>query len=491
MSISFNQVPNGILVPFVAMEFDNSAANQGPALLAYRALIIAQKIAAGSATADTLVRVTSESQAIAYCGRGSMGHRMAKAFLRLNKQTELWILVVADNGAGVAATKTLTVTGPATAAGTISIYIGEDVVQVGVASGDAQNTIAAAINAAIAANGDLSVTSGVATNVVTLTARNKGVAGHDLPVRVNYQDGEALPAGVTVAVANAVSGITNPVLTNGIAALGDIWFHVVAHPYYDATSLTALEAEATRRVGPMVSIDMNMITSAPGSVSGLGTLGDSRNSEHGCIVGQPGENPMVPPCEFAAATAAIVAMAGSADPGRPFQTLAYTGFKAPKDADLFTVLERNQMLGDGISTTSVAAGGVIQIDRMVTTYQLNAVGAPDPSYKDLATRLTLMYFRYSLRVRFQQKFPRHKLAGDDVRPPAGQAVVTPKIAKAECIAWFKEMQDVLFLGENLAQFKRDLVVVRNGQDPNRLDMLVPPDVINQLIVTAAKIQFRL
>jgi phage tail sheath gpL-like len=491
MSISFNSIPNNILVPLVAMEFDNTRANQGPALLAYRALLVAQKIAAGSAAANSLVRVTSEAQAIAYCGRGSQGHRMAKAFLRLNKQTELWILVLEDNGAGVAATKTITVTGPATAAGTIYLYVGEDLVQVAVAAGDTANNIAAAINAAINAAGDLPLTSAVATNVVTTTARNKGVAGQDQPLRVNYQDGEALPAGVGIAIANVTAGITNPVLTSGIAALGDTWFHVVAHPYYDATSLAALEAEALRRVGPMVSIDMSLITSSPGTVSGLGTLGDSRNSQHSCIVAAPGENPMVPPCEFAAACAAIVAAAGSADPGRPFQTLALTGFKAPKEADLFTQLERNQLLGDGISTTSVAAGGVMQLERMVTTYQTNAVGAPDTSYRDLTSILTLMYFRYSLRLRFQQKFSRHKLANDGVRPSAGQAVVTPKIAKAECIAWFKEMSEELFLGEGLAQFKRDLQVVRNATDPNRLDMLVPPDLINQLIVTAAKIQFLL
>ncbi len=36
-------IPSGLRVPFNAVEFDNSQAQQGPALLAYRALLIGQK----------------------------------------------------------------------------------------------------------------------------------------------------------------------------------------------------------------------------------------------------------------------------------------------------------------------------------------------------------------------------------------------------------------------------------------------------------------
>jgi phage tail sheath gpL-like len=35
------------------------------------------------------------------------------------------------------------------------------------------------------------------------------------------------------------------------------------------------------------------------------------------------------------------------------------------------------------------------------------------------------------------------------------------------------------------------VVERNAADPNRLDFLLPPDLINGFIVGAANIQFRL
>ena len=45
------------------------------------------------------------------------------------------------------------------------------------------------------------------------------------------------------------------------------------------------------------------------------------------------------------------------------------------------------------------------------------------------------------------------------------------------------------LVEGIDRFKADLVVERNASDPNRLDFLLTPDLINQFIVGAAKIAF--
>lgn len=162
----------------------------------------------------------------------------------------------------------------------------------------------------------------------------------------------------------------------------------------------------------------------------------------------------------------------------------------PAEADLFTLTERNLDLYDGIATSKVAAGGVVQIERLITTYKTNAAGGVDTAYLDATSVLTLMYLRYSFRQRILARYPRHKLASDGTRFGAGQAVITPKIAKAEAIGWFREMEEK-GLVEGFDQFKRDLVVERNASDVNRLDFLLPPDLINSLMVTAASIQFRL
>jgi hypothetical protein len=47
------------------------------------------------------------------------------------------------------------------------------------------------------------------------------------------------------------------------------------------------------------------------------------------------------------------------------------------------------------------------------------------------------------------------------------------------------------LVENLAAFKSHLLVERDPNDPNRLNVLYPPDLINQLRIFAVLAQFRL
>ena len=493
MAISFNSVPSNLRIPFVAVEFDGSKAQQGPALLAYKALLVGQKLAAGTFTADTINKVSNIDQVITGGGRGSILHRQALAWFASNRSTELWIGVLADNGAGVAATGTIVVAGPATAAGTIALYLGGVRITVGVNNGDASTAIATAIGAAINANLDIPVTASVATSTVTITFRHKGLVGNSYDVRHSFNFGESLPAGVTLtitAVGAVVAGTTNPLLTNLIAAMADTWFEVWSHPYTDATSLTAIEGELLTRWGPMRQQGGIAVTSASGNFSTLSALGAGRNSAFSVIVAQTGQTPLTPPMEFAAETAALMAFYGAADPARPFQTLAMSNALATLETDQFDINERNLLLFTGIATTRRVTGGGVQLERMITTYETSPSGASDTAYLDATTVLTLIYLRYSFRVRMQTKYPRHKLANDGTRFGSGQAIMTPKLGKAEAITWFREMEE-LGLVENFDQFKRDLDVERSQTDPNRLEFLLPPDIINQLIVTAAQIQFRL
>jgi len=68
--------------------------------------------------------------------------------------------------------------------------------------------------------------------------------------------------------------------------------------------------------------------------------------------------------------------------------------------------------------------------------------------------------------------------------------VTPMVIRSELIALFREWEEA-GLAEGFEQFKTDLIVERNGSDPNRVDAIIPPDVINQFRVFAGQVQFRL
>lgn len=168
MAISFNQIPQKVYTPLFYAEVDNSAANTTADDM--QSLIIGPMLESGKATAGELTYVSSAEKAAELFGQGSILHRMVAAYRNQDSTGTLYVMPVEDPSSGVAATKTVTVTGTASAAGTISLYVGFDLVQVGVSSGDTESDIAGNVMAAINAEADLPVTASAELGVITLTS---------------------------------------------------------------------------------------------------------------------------------------------------------------------------------------------------------------------------------------------------------------------------------------------------------------------------------
>lgn len=488
MSISFNSIPLDLRTPGQFLEFDASRATSGAGVQPQRILVIGQTLPAGLATAGQPVRIATADQAVQQFGRGSMLALMFAVFLTANPTGEAWGLPLADNAAGVAATKTVTLTGAATAAGTINLYIGGARVQAAVASAATVTTVATALAAAVNAAPDLPVTAASAAGVLTLTCRHKGEAGEALDVRLNYNTGDVTPAGLTAVVAAGTTGTGNPDVTAAFTAIGDDWFNTFVNPYTDAANLAVIETELADRFGPMKMIDGFAYGYKSAAFGDLAALGSSRNSPHssiGGLKGCPTWSPVV-----AASYAGVCSYYGAIDPARPFQTLPLPGVAAPMVSDRFDRTERDLLLRDGVSTFTVDAGGQVLIERPITTYQTNAYGLPDTAYLDVNTLLTLSYLRFSMRARIASKYGRHKLANDGTLFGPGQAIVTPKVIKAELISLFRDWE-ALGLVEDVTQFIADLIVERDANDPRRLNALIPPNLVNQLLTFAGQVQFRL
>jgi phage tail sheath gpL-like len=197
-----------------------------------------------------------------------------------------------------------------------------------------------------------------------------------------------------------------------------------------------------------------------------------------------------PTWNWAAAYAAKAARALLNDPARPLQTLELeTCLPAPKH-QRFDKAQCNNLASVGLATQSTNANNIPAIMRESTTYQKNLYGQLDDAYELVPTLATLAALFRSQRHAITSKYPRHKLADDGTRFGAGQAIVTPKIIKAELIAQYRFDE---FLGrvENAQAFKQNLIVERDPNDPNRVNVLYPPDLINQLRIFAVLAQFRL
>ena len=487
MPIDFLQIPTTIRTPGSYVEFDNSRAT-GLLDLPQKMLILGQRLSTGETAKEVLVRVTSVDNADAQFGYGSMLARMCKAAISQNGYSELWAVASDDAGAAVAATGTLTFTGPATAAGTLSLMIGGVRVRLAVAKDDTADEVAAAVETAINAASELPVTASAALAVVTLTARNKGEVANYLDLRHSYYLGEKLPAGIGLAIVAMASGSANPDLTAAIAALADQQFHHIICPYTDTANLTVLETELEDRWGPLKQNEGWMYSAVSGTQATMSTFGGTRNEKLFSIQGT-GKSP-TPPEICAALYGATAAYYLNNDPARPLQTLRLKGMLPPAASEQLTQAERNILLWDGISTYMIDKSGDCFIERAITTYQTNALGIADPSYLNLNTIATLSWIREQVRARISQRYPRHKLADDNFRGAAGQAVVRPKDLRAELVALFAEMERAGMV-ENLNQFEQDLIVERNESDRSRVDARMSPDLVGQFHIFAGQVQYLL
>ena len=499
MAISFNNIPDDIRTPGNYAEVDNSRALKGLAQNPHKALIIGQKTSDGASPVNVIKQITSDGLADGFFGTGSILARMCNTFKANNPNTELHAIALSISAAaGVRASGLIKFESglSATAAGTYYLMINGQKCYVAITSAWSVTDVCAAIVATINSMDvlpcDATVSaSDVGSDHVMLSAKLSGTLGNQIDVRANYYTGQSNPAGWSE------NGITHTALSGGSTDpdLGDAWavieneqYHYIIQPYTDASNLGEIEQELEDRFKPLEDLQGHGFTSYRGTQAQCTTLGNGRNSPHNTIHGLYG-SPTCPE-EIAAALGAVAAWNLNNDPARPLHTLKLKKVLAPDVVDRFSRAERDILLYDGIATNIYDSSGNVLIERCITTYQTNALGVTDPSYLDIQTLATLGEIRYQYKTRMVNRFiiPRMKLADDTFPVQPGTNVVTPRTIKQEIIALFTELQEKALI-ENLSDFVDNLIVERDSSDVNRVNVLLPPDLINQFRVLATSIQF--
>jgi phage tail sheath gpL-like len=493
MAISFNNVPTTIRTPNVYLEVDNSRALQGLVQNPHKVLIIGQKITAGTKAVDTIQEITNDNLANGYFGTGSMLARMCNVFKANNPNTELHAIALSNNG-GVAASTLLCFSAgmSITTAGTYYLLCNGKAVDVAMTLAWSVTDVASAIVTAVnlSTNSDIPFTATTdATSNVVFAAANSGTQGNYLDVRANYFAGQSNPLGLAVSGFTGWSGgAVDPDLDDAWAVIDGEQYQYIVQPYIDATNLTSLEGELSDRFQPLEDLQGQAFGAVRATQASATTLGNSRNSLHNCLMAA-NDSPNAPE-EWAAAFGAVASGKLNVDPARPLHFLQLGNILPPPIANRFTRAERDILLYDGIATWITDSSDNVLIERSITTYQSNALGTPDPSYLDVQTPATLAEIRFQYKTRMQNRFiiPRFKLADDDFPVQPGTNVVTPRTIKEETIALFTLLRDIGLI-ENLDDFIENLVVERNTSDVNRVDVLLPPDLINQFRVLAGLVQF--
>lgn len=486
--ITFNEIPYDWLKPGAFVEVRPNYDRVGLLPFPARALLMVQKLATGSADVATLYRITSPEQGTPLFGAGSIGEAMVRSFKRANKTSDVYAIALADAGAGAAAAGTFTFTGPATAAGTVALTVGDQRVLVAVAANDTATQIATAAAAALTAATGLAVTAAAVDEVVTVTARHKGVVGNAIHLAVNSRIDDVMPAGVTCAVVAMTGGATNPDVGTLLDAVATEWFTDIVVPWDDATSLAALAADLAARYQAMGKKDAHAYVGGRGTFGQLTTLGGLTNSPHLSIIGA--KNSPSPPWAWAAALAGVATFQLANDPARQLRGLALPGIGAPQVADRFTDDEQDLALKGGISTFNVLADGTVTIDRVVTTYKLSSLNVPDRAWLDVMVPKTMTRIRWDWASYVSTTYPRHKLADDDaVAAHNSDAVVTPRRMHGSWAARCKEYERAGWI-EGAKETVAQSSFVRDADDRSRLNANQQVRIIGNLMVLAAALEFQ-
>jgi phage tail sheath gpL-like len=496
--VSFNHIQPNWKIPGTSVEVDPSLA--GTPTSPKFALLMGYKLATGTAPSNAPIAVGTQVAADTYFGRGSMLSRMFNKFFALTAGVPIFCLPLDAPSAGTAATGTITVATAPTAAGVLDLYIGGQNVNVAIGATDTTSTVATNIAAAINAALDLPVTAAAAAAVVTLTCKFKGADGNDIRIEdslLGFYGGEIMPAGLSLTYSGSnflTTGTGVPTWTTAIANLGDAAYRWAALPFSDTGSYTSFDTEFgfsdSGRWGWIRQTYGEVFSGHRDTYANLMTWGPTNNSAVISPMAWEVATP-APMWECVAAYTARAAGAFAIDPARPLQTLTLDGILLAPKASRFNKTQLNALAQVGLAIQGdLAATGVTQILREQSSYQKNSQGIADNAYEVITTLETLAEIFTRLRQAISNKYPRSKLANDGTRYGPGQAIVTPNVIKAELISEYRQMEyDGLV--ENADLFTANLIVVRSSTDPNTVECVYPPDIVNQLRRFNVLAQFRL
>lgn len=496
--MSFIQsIPPNFKVPLVGIEVDPSLA--GTPVQNLEALLVGYALTTGSAQPNVPVLVGRLDDARTLFGDGSMLARMFERYFAVDQGTPIVCLPIPEPSAGVAATGTITFTATNASAGTLYLYVAGQRVPVSVANGDTAAQIATKATAAIMAVTSLPVTAVAASGVVTVTAKHKGLSGNEIRLEdsvLGVNGGEVVPGGVTIAYSTGnvlASGAGVPDFSTAIANLNDDPYEWVAMPFTDTGSMTAWNTEFgfsdSGRWGWLRQTYGQIFQARKDGYSGHITWGRANNSPVISTLEDELTSP-TPSWELSAIYTANAAKSLGTDPALPLQFLPLLGHQPAPRQDRFSKTELNALAQAGLAIKGVLSGSTSTILREQTQYQKSATGRADNAYELVTTLATLAAIFRRLIQAVEQTYGRCKLANDDTRIAAGQNITTPKLVRAFLTAVYDQME-ADGLVENADAFAANLVVQRSTTEPNTLEVLFPPDLINQLRRFNVRAQFRL
>lgn len=489
----FNTIPGNLVAPIVTFEVNSGGQFENRP----KVLLIGHKLNAGAATANVPVVCPSTMEGRRLAGAGSMLDDMVRKHFANAPAQELWILPAAATG--TAAVWTVTVDSVIAAGGVGVIEIAGRAIQVTYAAGDNVAAVAAAIVAAIndyydpLTEASLPVTAaqggGGDTDDVIITARHAGIVGNEIDIFVPTLTGaNAFTGRLTTVATTAGSG--SPDLSAALAALGDDEFDWIVSPFSDDTNVArykTLLSDVAGRWAWSRQIYGHVFYPKTATIGDMTTHGLAQDDRHVTAIPRPAATSIPEPgWEWVAAVVARIAPwlsdGATGNVSRNQTGLTVEGIQPPRDrSKWYSYPTRDVFLRSGVSTWKVDGAGRVLIDKIITT-QRTTHGVADTTFRDIQKIgqlvYALRYFRTALTMEHGQK------AIADDNPGNVQAISTTRDIAATFMHAYGRLERTGVL-ENADEAGRRLRVTRNADNPNRVDIFAPMDMVNPLDVLAA------
>ena len=496
MAVSQQAAPRNLRVPKITVEsrlrVDNPVADAGDLLL------IAPKIATGSGIVGDIYTVATEARAEELYGRGSIGHRMFRAWQAQAPFAGVKMLVLADPVGRARAVKFLFAR-PANSvgnfSGVVSVRIGGDLINIPIGQAVTHGDVVTAIHAVLGTSANTAhhyESSIVSTNTLVLTARNNGT--------VNNEIGDAdttTPADITVDVSGISPPITATVATfapgntTARSVLGEgltfppafSLFSSVGDDLFDLIVLPEIEGIAPNTEKPVQTLLGNRwnandslfgasLSVAKGTLAELGGSGyASRGNAYEAVLAVDKSNP-TPAYEIAAAAGQQIYARQLTDPVLSYNNLVLNGVGAPKLSQRFPQISRETILGNRLGTVKYDSDGTCRLESVPLTWTPDGGG-----YYYLSNLYTVQYVGRlfsNLLEQYISNFKFHDASSGEPTPPGAVSLQT---IRANCIGIYGQLRADGIV-EDEETFIRNLVVDR--PEPNRLRVVLPVNIQNAI-----------
>jgi len=466
-------------------------------------LLMGNMLSTGTATTntivygpDTIVQLQTEQNAIDLFGTGSELHRMFRRFVKINKNTTLRAIAVAES-AGAQATGTIRFVGTATAAGTARLYVHDEVIEVPVDNLDTSSDVATDLATAINQQTHWGVTAAATATgtwaFVTMTARQRGPRGNE----IRYMPGITPNIGLTVATAvdrALADGATADSNTTALSTINNSKYYYVVASATDATQIDALSDQINTNAGATIGIRQRCIAGSVDTLSPTNTISTGRNSARTEIVWS--EKSPWTGAELAANQAGIVTLFETKP--NPRTNFAFFGNDAvsgqywvvprPRlDSAIPSRTNIKSALNNGVSPIGINPNGTTYLVNRITTRSLNG-STNDYRIRD-AHKVTICdFFGEDLLAKFNLQFPGMRIMDDapDGAPQPGPNVLTPRRARNAVFGLIDvyEGNDLL---QDVALIKAGTIVQRETSPRTRLGIRIPIRTVDNFYQAALQV----